>query len=60
MENKNGKLFLSEDDVENIVALRVKEIQKNIDKKYFAIKDNKLTMDNLSATLLQKSDFLKS
>ncbi|MBR1399365.1 MAG: site-specific integrase [Alphaproteobacteria bacterium] len=60
MENKNGKLFLSEDDVENIVALRVKEIQKNIDKKYFAIKDNKLTMDDLSATLLQKSDFLKS
>lgn len=60
MEIKNGKLFLTEDDIENIVASRLKDIQSKIDSKYFAIKNNEVQPEQLELTFLQKEDFKHS
>ena len=39
MEIRNGKLKLSQDDIENIIAQRIKEIQDKLDESYYKIKN---------------------
>ena len=57
MEIKNNKLILSDDDIENIVASRIKEIQNKLDDSYFQIKNNQLSVYELDITMLSRSDY---
>ena len=57
MEIKNNKLILSDDDIENIVASRIKEIQNKLDDSYFQIKNNQLSVHELDITMLSRSDY---
>lgn len=57
MEIKNNKLILSDDDIENIVASRIKEIQNKLDDSYFQIKNNQLSVHELDITMLSRIDY---
>ncbi len=60
MEIKNNKLILSDEDIENIVASRIKEIQDKLDDSYFKIKNNEVTFPELNITMLQERDYAHS
>ena len=60
MEIRNGKLHLSQDDIENIIAQRIKEIQNKLDESYFKIKEGKLSARDLNITMLEQTDYNRS
>ena len=57
MEIKNGKLHLSQDDIENIIAQRIKEIQDKLDESYYKIKNGEIAPHNLPITMLEEKDY---
>jgi len=57
MKIRNGKLKLSQDDIENIIAQRIKEIQDKLDESYYKIKNGEITPDNLPITMLEEKDY---
>ena len=54
MEIRNGKLHLSQDDIENIIAQRIKEIQDKLDESYYKIKNGEIAPHNLPITMLEE------
>ncbi|MBR6411533.1 MAG: hypothetical protein IKS41_00015, partial [Alphaproteobacteria bacterium] len=57
MEIRNGKLHLSQDDIENIIAQRIKEIQDKLDESYYKIKNGEIAPHNLPITMLEEKDY---
>ena len=60
MEIRNGKLHLSQDDIENIIAQRIKEIQDKLDDSYYKIKNGEIAPHNLPITMLEEKDYMTS
>ena len=54
MEIRNGKLRLSQDDIENIIAQRIKEIQDKLDESYYKIKNGEISPNNIDITMLDE------
>ena len=57
MEIRKGKLRLSQDDIENIIAQRIKEIQDKLDESYYKIKNGEIAPKNIDITMLEEKDF---
>ena len=60
MEIRNGKLRLSQDDIENIIAQRIKEIQDKLDESYYKIKNGEISPNNIDITMLDEKDYKNS
>ena len=60
MEIRNGKLHLSQDDIENIIAQRIKEIQDKLDESYYKIKNSEISPTHLEMTMLEEKDYMTS
>lgn len=60
MEIRNGKLHLSQDDIENIIAQRIKEIQDKLDESYYKIKNGEISPTHLEMTMLEEKDYMTS
>ena len=60
MEIRNGKLRLSQDDIENIIAQRIKEIQDKLDESYYKIKNGEISPNSIDITMLDEKDYKNS
>ena len=60
MEIRNGKLHLSQDDIENIIAQRIKEIQDKLDDSYYKIKNGEMSPRAPEITMLDEKNYAKS
>ena len=60
MEIRNGKLHLSQDDIENIISQRIKEIQDKLDDSYYQIKNGKMSPCAPEITMLDEKNYAKS
>ena len=60
MEIRNGKLHLSQDDIENIISNRIKEIQDKLDDSYYKIKNGEMSPRAPEITMLDEKNYAKS